>query len=282
MSIRIGSWNVEQRLTQLTRKRRGAPDHIVDGIEALDCDVLVLPEAYQNQPAQGVDTRLHAMGYEWRDTAYEDQGRESGQENSMPYMRILSRLAILDFEVVRFGGIRNMAVIVVEDPETGQRLRIIGTHLRDDVAWMRTAQVAGMVAHQQCQAELPTVAAGDFNDMHENDYNARFLGSRVMRWCGRIVPHAHVRDVAQRLSEMATGSALRAMEHDMGMIDLDLRHQPTATPKMRGTELFPSIPLAQIDHIYASPGIENDGVLVAKDGGADHRAISTTIRLASQ
>ena len=94
MAIKLAAWNAEQRLTRLTNKKRGTPEHILQGIEALDADVLVMPEAFQEAPADSVDGRLKELGYEWMDARYDDRGREKVFEGAMPYMRVMSRLAM--------------------------------------------------------------------------------------------------------------------------------------------------------------------------------------------
>lgn len=100
--MRVGSWNVEQRLTTLTAKERGSPDHILGEIERLNQDVLVLPEAYPERPKRGIDDSLRDMGYRWVDARYDDKGREAVYDGMIPYMRILSRYAIQASELVRW------------------------------------------------------------------------------------------------------------------------------------------------------------------------------------
>lgn len=279
MAIDIGSWNTEQRLTLLTDKERGTPGHILDGIEALNRGVLVLPEAFQEAPAEGVNERLAAMGYEWFDVRNDDSGREEEYADAMPYTRILSRLAIKASSEERFGGLRNTPIIEVEDPATSKRVRVIGIYLRDDSESMRLAQARDIADYLERTPDMPTVALGDWNAMHLRG-RARIIGSRVMRIAAKQIPQSHIRYVAERFTDMASGEVLAEFERRTGMRDLDSHYQPTTTPKMRGImEKFPSVRMAQIDHIYATPDVDSQGVRVHSDRGSDHRAITTTVFL---
>lgn len=278
--MRAGSWNVEQRLTLLTDKERGTPNHILQGIEALDADVLVLPEAFQNAPAAEVDERLHAMGYDWRDVAYHDKGREQEYDGAMPYMRILSRLAIVASEEVRWADIRNTLVVTVQEPETGELVRVVGVHWDDREKATRRQQAYSMGHYIQQSDRLPTIAAGDWNEMHGVSRKERLLGSSAVRFIADHIPHATVRYIATRMVDMTEGDGLAEFEHITGMRDLDPLHRPTSTPKIRGPlEVLPSIPTIQIDHIYANDAIQADPVQIGRDGGADHRSVITNIQV---
>jgi hypothetical protein len=46
MAIKVASWNVEGRLSGYVENGRGSAGHILDGIENLDADIVVLPEAF--------------------------------------------------------------------------------------------------------------------------------------------------------------------------------------------------------------------------------------------
>ena len=71
MNLKIAAWNTEQRLTTLTTKHRGTPEHILASIKKLNADILVLPEAYQNTTDPGIDEALRGMGYSWVDSTYD-------------------------------------------------------------------------------------------------------------------------------------------------------------------------------------------------------------------
>lgn len=81
---------------------------------------------------------------------------------------------------------------------------------------------------------------------------------------------------------MVSGKALALFERQTNMRDLDSQRKPTATPKIRGPlEILPSVPLVQIDHIYANDLIEAGDVRVMHDAGSDHRAIATEVVIAN-
>lgn len=281
--MRIGSWNTELRLTALTDKKRGAPDQILREIERLDQDILVLPEAFQERPERGVDDSLRDMGYRWVDARYEDKGREALFNNgAMPYMRVLSRLAIQSSEIVRFGDLRNTVAVTVRDPKTSKLVRVYGVHQRDDNKTMRTAGVRDFADHYNESPVMPTIAAGDWNASHGESWSAKLIGSGVLRALSVHLPNASARYYATSVTDMVSGDELAEFERLTGMRDLDPHHRPTTTPKIRGPlEVLPSVPLIQLDHMYANDLIAADRVIVGADAGSDHRSITTTITLGS-
>jgi endonuclease/exonuclease/phosphatase family metal-dependent hydrolase len=133
VAIRITSWNVEGRLSGYVKDGRGSAGHILEGIEALDADVVILPEAFLEEPAEGVDERLRGMGYEIYDVAYGDDDRDWSREfmGKMGYLRILSRLAISQVEQVAWADARQLLSMRVTDPETGEEALLLPTHLDD-------------------------------------------------------------------------------------------------------------------------------------------------------
>ena len=147
---------------------------------------------------------------------------------------------------------------------------------------MRLAQIEDFISYYQNSPEMPTVAAGDWNAIHGEDLRALVLGSRAVRFVARHLPAGNVQTIAERLTDMATGSALTVFEEGTGMRELDPRHRPTTTPKMRGMEWMPSIRTVQIDHAYANNLVESGTVKVGKDGGADHRSITTELTIVNQ
>ena len=278
--MRIGSWNTELRLTKLTDKSRGTPDKILNEIERLDQDILVLPEAFRERPEQGVDDSLRDMGYRWVDARYEDKGREAQFDGAMPYMRVLSRLAIQSSEIVRFGDLRNTVAMTVLDPKTEKAVRIYGVHQRDDNREMRMVGIRDFATHYNESQMLPTIAAGDWNASHGESWATKIMGSGVLRAVSVRLPNASARYYATGITDMVSGEELAEFERLTGMRDLDLQRQPTTTPKIRGPlEVLPSIPLIQIDHMYANNLIETSEVLVGKDAGSDHRSITAQINV---
>lgn len=289
--MKFASWNLEGRLTNYTSGWRGSPEHILQGIEALDADVMVLPEAFLDEPAPGVDERLASLGYKWHDVLYEDVGRSRAVAymGKLAGMRVLSRVGIDDFEEVRWGETqRRMVAVTVRDPETDEQLKVIGVHLDDRTEELRLSQVEDMAVYINNES-LPTIVMGDFNAMHGKDWRARILGGRCMRLLARHIP-SHitpppgefsddVRGIAMRLTDMGSGEALAELEKRTRLRDLDSRMQATTTLKLRSLPCLPSVRIVQIDHMFASPEIATDRVVVARDGGSDHRAISASISL---
>jgi len=291
MAIKIAAWNVEGRLSDYAHGRRGSADHILARIKAIDADVVVLPEAYLGDyPAEGVNERLAEMGYELRDVAYGEQDRDWSKEfmGLMPTMRVLSRLAIVHSEQRRWGNLRNQLTVVVRDPETGKDVRIVAAHWDDRTAEYRKRQSADAIPYINTREER-TVVAGDWNEMHRKSWTARIIGSRLVRGVIRHIPSKYpldkgvyaddLRGVGLRGIEMAKGNMLAEIEQSTNLRDIDTRWQPTTTLKMRSLPWMPSIRIAQIDHIFASPDIEAGPVKVWPDGGSDHRAISADISL---
>lgn len=278
--MKIASWNIEGRLTSTTNKSRGTPGQILDTIEALDADVVVLPEAYTHKPDEKADDRLRAMGYEWEDAQYDEKDRE--HENIYTndlHIRVLSRLAIVESFQLRWDNARGLLAVVVSDPASGKKLRIIATHLDDRSEERRLRQVEDAVSFIN-STDMPTVMMGDFNAMHHDTWS-KVIGSRAVRSLGSLIPHARARSLASKLSEMATGTTLERLESETQLQEIDSHHQPTTTPKLRGMEFMPSIRMAQIDHILVTPDITATHFEVGKDGGSDHRPILAEIRLKS-
>ena len=279
MAIKFGSWNVEGRLSNYAPDARGSAEQIMDGIEALDADIVVLPEAYLEGSAEGVDERLEGMGYEVHDIAYGDNDRDWSKEfmGKMPYLRVLSRIAISNMTEVSWGDARNMLAFTATDPETQKDVQILATHLDDRSEELRDKQIDDVISYIN-ESEIPVIMLGDFNAMWRTK-RARILGSRAMRFIARHIPHAGIRDTAVRLTDMATGSVLQRLALEANMRDADPKKRATTTPKMRDISFMPSIRLVQIDHILMSDGVEAEDYAVGGDGGSDHRAISATIHL---
>ena len=279
MSIKFASWNVEGRLNGYAEGSRGTPEHILRGIEALDADVLVLPEAYLNNVDDGVDARLHALGYETILTIpYDDYGREDEvYMQGALHIRLLSKLTITQVEYVRWGDVRNLITCTVVEPETGRKLRIIATHLDDRSESSRLVQVGEAIPFINA-SNLPTIMSGDFNAMWHRG-GAVVLDSKPARFVGRHIPHKGLRSVVTRLSDMAIGSVLSKITSETNLREADLTYRPTTTPKMRGMLGMPSIPLVQIDHMLVSPDITVSNYAVGVDGGSDHRSISAMLTL---
>lgn len=276
MAIKIASWNVEGRLSGYVENDRGSAEQILTGIEQLDADIVVLPEAYLETLADGVDERLAAMGYEIHDIAYGNDDRDWSLEflGKMPYLRVLSRLAISQVEEVAWADTRRLLSMRVSDPDTGKEALLLPTHFDDRTEELRLDQVEDATEYVQ-NADVPVIMAGDFNAMWHKK-QARFFGSKLMRFVACHIPHERIRNKAIQFTEMAGGRTLERLAA-VGLRDADEKLRPTVTPKMRAAPYLPSIPLGQIDHILVSKEIGVNGYRVSSDMGSDHRAISATV-----
>lgn len=76
---------------------------------------------------------------------------------------------------------------------------------------------------------------------------------------------------------MATGNALSLLEHSTNLIDVDINHKPTTTPKLIGYDFLLRFRLIQINHIHISPGIKTANFKVYLDDASDRRTISANI-----
>ena len=278
MAFTIALWNIEGRLSRYEGgKKRGTPEKILAEIERLNADVVVLPEAYLNQPAEGVDDRLKALGYSWYDTKYNDTLHDEDIKLwGYPFMRVLYRLSLVRAEVRRWGNIRDLPILTVCDPDTAKEVTIIATHLDDLTEERRLEQVSAVATYLK-KASTPVVMAGDFNAMWHKGWQ-QFLATGAAKTTFKALPARKIKDVLTRLSKMATGRVM-ALLKEAGLREADPRLRPTTTPKMRSMSWMPSIRLAQIDHILFSPGIMVTTPVIGADKGSDHRSLYAKITI---
>lgn len=272
--MKIASWNVEGRLTHATKKKRGTPQKILNMIEQIHADVVVLPEAYIGKPAAGVNEKLAALGYTWQDARYNEHDSEHPDDN---YIRVLSKLKIKRSEQFRWNNVRGLLSVILEEPVSKKEMRIIATHLDERSDTRRLAQLKDAVSFVN-SSNLPTVMLGDFNAMHD-DARAKFIRSQIARTLVSLLPSKRIQSPAHMLMEMASGASLAFLESNTNLRDVDVKHRPTTTPKLREIEWMPSVRTAQIDHIFVTPDITATKFKISKDGGSDHRAISADIEI---
>ncbi|MNH50058.1 Endonuclease/Exonuclease/phosphatase family protein [compost metagenome] len=278
MAIRVAAWNVEGRLSSRTTARRGSPTHILAGVQRLNADIVVLPEAHHGTVADGIDEQLRQYGYSWCDVRYDDIAYgTTGNRDEASHLRVLSRLPIEEVHRVRFGNVRSLLDVIVVEPVSRQRIRVLAIHLDDRAEILRVAQVKAIARYLATNKNVPTILLGDFNAIWDGP-TARVTRSRVVRWLARHAPSAWLRLRMMRFADMASGTTMKILAEQGGLHDADGRHRATATPKLYGAEWLPSIRIAQLDHILLSNNLVATHVAVAGDGGSDHRAISTTIR----
>lgn len=279
MAIKIVSWNIEGRLTRFTKTGRGSPEHIISGIRELDGDVVFLAEASDGDDIEPeITDQIKTLGYEIYTVNYDNSGARKWAAEAAPNMKLLTRLAIKNFRQIRLGDIRNALVADIEDPASGQTVRIFGIHLDDRSEASRLRQLSDLLPVIR-KSSAPTIVMGDFNAMYKDSLPARILRSRFMAYIVRHWPHPLTKDGGQRVIDMATGTTLRTLEKATDLREADPRRSPTSTPKLRSQEWMPSIRLVQIDHIFVSPGVTITNFRVGRDGGSDHRAISVLLKM---
>jgi endonuclease/exonuclease/phosphatase family metal-dependent hydrolase len=277
MAFTLASWNIEGRLSQYDGgKNRGTPGRILAEIKRLNADIVVLPEAYLNAPAKGVDEQLKALGYSWYDTKYNDTLHDEDIKRwGYPYMRVLYRLPLVHAKTRRWGNIRDLPVLTVRDPETAKEVTIIATHL-DDLTEERRLEQASAIAVYLKTVSTPVVMAGDFNAMWRKGWQ-QLLTTRAANTAIKMIPQRKLNDVLTRLSKMATGRVMILLK-EAGLREADQQLRSTTTPKMRSMPWMPSIRLAQIDHILFSPGITVTNPVIGTDRGSDHRSLFAKVK----
>lgn len=278
MAIKVAAWNVEGRLSSYANGYRGSPRHILNGIQLIDADVIVLADAYHDNAAPGVDDTLRQMGYHWIDSmfAVDGQGVGGSRRRSIG-LRILSRLPFGVIESRQLDDLRGVASVTIKDPETQKSLRIVGVHFDDRAESYRLRQAEALVA-AVTEGGLPVVALGDFNALWDSRL-ARWIQSGPARWLASRAPGTWLRTMATRFTDMASGTTLRYIADNTGLRDADTKQQPTVTPRGNGATWLPSIRMAQLDHILIGKELAASKVTVMSDGGSDHRAIVSTVRL---
>lgn len=282
MSLKIASWNVEGRLSPFSSFGRGTPDRIVDEIENLNADVILLPEAYEGDRlvSQPIESRIKYLGYDYiHDVDYVNGGPERRVDEAVkkPYLRMMSKIAFQNVDDIRLGDLRSAIDAVILDPDTGLPIRVIGVHLDDRNEEFRLRQVED-IERIVLQSKENIVLLGDMNAMYKNDHKAALLRSYVVKTLAHAIPHDKLSYFAARASDMATGTTMSRLTSPGMLVDADKKHSPTATPKVRGFELLPSVRLINIDHILVSSGVLTTDFKVGnRDSGSDHRPISVTI-----
>ncbi|HSW77636.1 MAG TPA: endonuclease/exonuclease/phosphatase family protein [Candidatus Chromulinivoraceae bacterium] len=278
MAIKIASWNIEGRLTRYKGgKKRGTPEQIVEEIAKLNADIVVLPEAYLNEPLKESGERLKNMGYEWYDVQYHDTLHEKDVAKwGYPFMRVLYRIPIMSAETRRWGNMRDLPVVIVEDPETKKKLCIIATHLDDLTEERRLQQLDEIIPFIQ-KSDMPVIMLGDLNAMWHKGW-PRLLTTSFMRFIINHLMFGELRNVLSRLSRMATGTVMRRLQK-AGLTEADPRLRATTTPKMRSMPFMPSVRFVQIDHVLVSKGVTCTIPTIGRDGGSDHRSVKVKITI---
>lgn len=278
MAFSIATWNIEGRLSNYDGgKKRGTPERILAEIKRLDADIVVLPEAYLNATAKGVDEQLKAMGYSWYDTKYHDTLHDEDVKRwGHPFMRILYRLPLVHVETRRWGDMRDLPLITVLDPETKKKVTIIATHL-DDLTEERRLEQVGDIATYLKTSQNPVVMAGDFNAMWHKGWQ-RYLSTGLAKNIARGIPSRRLRHIVERFFEMSEGRVMSRLQ-EAGLREADIYRRATVTPKRRNMTALPSVRMGQIDHILYSPGLNASTPVIGADKGSDHRSLLVRIKV---
>ena len=282
MALKLLSWNIEGRLSPFAIKGRGTPEQILSEIIAHDADVVFLPEAADgDEIAPEIIDKLESFGYTIHTVIYNDSGPRPFAAEQIPVMKLLTRVPVANFRQLRLGDVRNALVADITDQKNNTMIRLYGLHLDDYSETNRLLQIETLLEYLKDDT-LPVVAMGDLNAMHATDLPARLAHNVFTKQIVKLVPPTAFKDIVRRIYEMGSGTALEKLETQSGLTDVDSRHRPTSTPKLRGHEWLPSIRLVQIDHIYVSSNVRTVDFQIAKhDGGSDHRALSVYVEAVS-
>lgn len=274
MKLRLAIWNVEGRLSENEGDApRSTPESIAREIIRLNADVVYVPEARRiDEVPQAIRALFTTHGYTVFECLYDDAGREVQEPDVARSSLFLSRVPTKKHTKRRYDELRQLPILTVE--KDGTALTIAGVHLDDRSEKDRIVQVKAIV--KKFRSTTPLVLMGDFNAAHRTRQTALYR-LRAIRMLAKRIPHSFLQSVVQRFLEMSDGQALRLLEDGLNVRDADYRHRPTATPKMRGMEWMPSVPIAQIDHIFLSAELEAASDMVQKDAGSDHRAVVVEI-----
>ena len=277
-SVRLAIWNIERRLALSPGDApRSTPGCIITELLLLQADIIFIPESH-NLPElpKKIRRQFEAVGYTVYECAYDDPARVKIEPDVATHSMFLTKFPLETAKKYRYDRHRSLPTICVRIDDSST-LTLVGIHLDDRSEAARRVQ-AGAIIRQYKKSTTPLVLLGDFNAMHKKGI-AWLYGSWIIRQASRLIPHTFLRSVVERFSAMANGGTLRMLMAELGLRDADPYRHSTVTPKMRGLEFLPSIPLAQIDHILISDDIQVDDIEVMDDGGSDHRAVVATIKL---
>lgn len=263
--MKIAAWNTARGLSD--PERFGT---IWEGIEQLDADVVVISESLDRT---GVPAEAHfarELGYQEYTVEYQDQEPHPSRQQ---YLTVLTRIAC-DRSVMRFAT-RNGIHVSTSSAGTGQRLDILAVHGDDRDENRRLAMYhaalneADKIQRSSVASSMSpdVVIAGDLNSMPAHTLTANVLRSAPVRGLARVLPHARLRSLATRTTQMARGEALGLLE-DHGFRNANQMALPTMVRS--GLALT-------LDHIlHRGQGGVVD-FAVHNLPGSDHRAISGVV-----
>lgn len=268
MVLRIATWNAEGMFVAGTMTRRASPRDAVDVIQALDADIVVIPEfGMSGQLDPETRSRLETQGYRLIEVAYD-------QPDIPDYsMTCLTRLPLKKIRSLR---LIERSMIDIEVMCDSTPLRVLGVHLDDRSSKLRQTQITEL-RHYMQDIDSPIVLLGDFNAMSKEGLFSWFARVVCVPWLTRLVPFSGLRSVLERVHEMADGTTIAYVHHTFGLMDYDqARNQPTVSARQRLLDWLPSWRLAKIDWIFGSTAIIKE-YKVWRDVGSDHRPVCASV-----
>lgn len=263
--MRLSSWNIEGRLSdEGLASKRGTAKHILVNLALSDFDVAFLPDAYSSLPNDDIIQDLENIVGEQGEIVsygYNDLAESKSKLNGM----LLSKLPIENKEIIKAGDYRNVIKTMIGG------LAIYGVHLDDKSEATRHIMSNSIIMDIE-KTKIPTVVMGDFNAAYPDG-----LVAKGFKALGNLHPNSSD-GLLRRAKDMVNGGTMD-MFLQAGFSETNPNHTPTETPKMRGLEFMPSIPLLQLDHILISSELDYDNFKIEQDGGSDHRQISAEISL---
>jgi len=273
--LRIVTWNAEGMFVAGSNTRRATPGMAIATIRRLDADVVFIPE-FGNTDAieEATLTALRALGYEIVFFSY-------GHAWLGSYgAALLSRLPLKRYLIHHFSNTQRPFIEATVDVN-GTLLRIVGIHLDDRSEALRLQQVPEVAEVVNQNDSLPVIVLGDFNAMHVSSKFARAVRARPLYYAARLFPHAQLRGMGTRVSEMGRGTTITELLKRTDLHDLDGLHRRTISAKQSGLEWMPAWRLAKIDWILGSKGVKAASYTVSSDVGSDHRPVIAELEIKS-
>lgn len=225
--LRVVTWNAEGMFVAGLRTRRASPADAVSVVQTLDADIVFVPEfGLIDQVEEATMAALKALGYDVVLYGYEQP--ELGSYGA----GLLTRLPLHSHRLHHFSATgRTFIEAELTLPEGQDTLRLYGLHLDDRAEATRLAQVEQLLPLFATPHSGATIALGDFNAMSAHSLGARLLRTSIAGWLGRHLPSRQLRSVAERVNQMATGTAIARLLEYTSLHDLDTGYSYTISAK---------------------------------------------------
>ncbi len=273
MSIKptkVAAWNVAKGLGD------SRAEHIFEGINRLDAQVIFLSEAYltdyrvtNEEILDKVKNLAKINGYKMYETGYDDEGLENDPKRSNQHGVVLGRQALKGATVLRLGS-RNAFQLSIFDEKSQSEIQAVAAHFSDKNESSRNGMANALIS--QLDLDKPTLLLGDLNSMYRGSVPAKLLNSYFGKM-GNIVSKIHPRtnSLAERLIGMADGSTMNILQQ-AGFKDGDQLNDSTFK--------FAGLSFGQLDHImFAGPEIVARTTLHRDIKGSDHVPISAIVHI---